>query len=248
MKILLFFLILVLSVSCTSENKEDTNAGKLNQVCKSDKTCNDDLACVDDKCTSKDDACKYITCSGEDGLSHGVCTIESSKTVCICNDDYDRVDDIKCKISGNQDICKAATCKTEDGYVCIIEDKVAKCVCPANYKETEGHDMCILNQDAFCKPNPCDKNKNMTGFCSAEMTDNGVVEKCECERGWVGETCEEKEGGCDKTLCLNDENSTGECYIDVSDPNKETICICKEGFILDEVSTNNWKCIAEEGE
>jgi len=248
MKTVIFVLILLLSISCSSdEKKEDSNAGKLNEVCKSDQTCNDTLACVKDKCISKEEACKFITCSGEDGFSHGTCDVVSSKATCSCDENYENKNNTKCELSSSQEICKTDSCSSSDGYVCVIENNAAKCICPKNYKETAGKDMCILDQEAFCQPNPCDKNKNMTGYCSAEMIDGEVKESCECERGWFGENCDEEDPGCDKSKCLNDENSTGECYLDPSDPDKETICVCKEGYALEEVS-GEWKCLINDGE
>jgi hypothetical protein len=240
---IIFILISIVITSCTNSEKED-NSGELNQACKINNICNDGLACVENKCISKDEACKNITCiSIEDGFTHGVCVVENSKAVCDCNDGYKTVEEKKCELSDEQDLCKADTCNTEYGYVCIIEDGKSKCICPVKYKETEGHDMCILDEEEVCKDIKCDLNKNMTGFCRATLTETGIETSCECERGWVGETCEQKEQDCDKSLCLNDPNATGECYIDVSDPNKETICICNDGYEIDD---NTSKCVLSE--
>jgi len=247
--IFLILILVLISFSCAKDLNDD-DTGNLNQSCKAENICESNLACINNVCVSKSDACKYVTCTGNDGSSHGICNIENSNTVCDCNDGYERVNNTKCISKDAPTTCEQDTCSGKPNSVCKIENGRASCVCLEGYKSDIEND-CFLDETYFCKNVVCDYNKNMTGFCKAEEVENeagevSVETHCECEPGWSGDKCEDSDAP-DCSICENDLNATGECRIDPEDPEQEVICICNQDFEYDTdagcISTNGSKNI-----
>ncbi len=233
MKIIFLTLILsVITFSCSSGSDNNNKTGNLNESCNTENKCNDNLACINDICVSETEACKYITCTGNDGKPHGSCIVEAGKPVCNCDEGYQRTKDTKCEVFSEDETCENITCSGNDGKshgMCEVKSGKAICNCDEGYKIGKTSVNCIaVETPAECKEDTC------VGKYGSECVLEGGYAKCICKEGYK-------------------ENQEGDCFPDVNffckdvicDENKNMTGLCKVEEVEDESGNTSVKTYCE---
>ena len=243
MKIKYFMFLVILSGvfifgGCAKDSSENDNLGKLNQACKDDNKCNNGLACKEGVCISEKEACRFVTCTGADGKSHGKCVVEDSKVVCECEEGYQRVKNTKCELKTDDSNCDNIICDGFDGKShgeCIVSFGEAKCRCDSGYKVNPNDKFkCI----PIVPPTECSEDTCAGKAGSICVIDAGVA-KCECKEGYkedeYGDCYPDRDYFCKDVICDENKNMTGLCLVreeedEEGNVNVITYCECEPGW------------------
>jgi len=118
--LIIWVLVSIVVISCGSSNNDDLGNNNHYSSCNESKQCGDGLICIDTICKTEEEACKYITCVGDDGKSHGYCKLEEEGIACDCDDGYERYKDLRCNSIEASNICEVSTCVGKNGSKCIL--------------------------------------------------------------------------------------------------------------------------------
>ncbi len=132
---------------------------------------------------------------------NGVCIVQNSEPVCICDTGYTgdtcgecsegyEKDGLSCVpedgIIDPENPCIPNPCDEENRSICVVVGDNYVCDCDEGYFDDDG--VCVPTGDNSCIPNPCTQ-PNMS-----ECIEDGDSYICECAVGFVGDKCDVRNG------------------------------------------------------